>query len=80
MSYNLLTRFPDSYREPLQAAADESGDSLNLIVVEAVAQYLREQHRQVPSLAKSGRVAVGVPASPTPYKRHVVLAASEERY
>lgn len=75
MAYKLLTRFPDHYREPLQTISNETGDSINLIVVEAVSDYLRERQRG-PSAAcrESGRATSAVLLSPRLSRRRVALA------
>lgn len=76
MSYEIVIRFPDELRKPLQDTARLQDRSVNSLVRVAVAAWLDSQPAPIPTPGQSASSGGDVLLSPTASKQRVSRAAS----
>lgn len=75
MSYEIVVRFPDEMREPLQEAAKVNDRSINSLVRVAVAAWLDARQAPIPAPGQSASSSDVVHLSPMPSLQHGLQAA-----
>ena len=75
MAYEIVIRFPDEMRQPLQEVAKAQDRSINWIVKAAVAAWLAAQPVPPPEHARSANSTDDAPASPIPLRQREVQEA-----
>jgi hypothetical protein len=78
MSYEIVIRFPDEMRQPLQVAAKGLDRSINSLVRVVVSDWLSSQPEPSPERERSASLAGDVLLSPMPSSRRECQAADAE--